>query len=349
MLGAGVLLGMRMKKESLESIYPFLTDALRLSQNGLAVLDKNNHFIFYNNTFANMFGFHDQDMVGRHFDDMMRLAFIRKQGPNIERDTVEEWLEYIHTHQRQVNFRRFEVDLVDGRWLQLSEQVYHNGDMTIVCVDITQLKQVEFALRDAQTELKRLALTDELTGIANRRHFFQQLEHEIKRLAQLKQPLCLAMLDIDYFKRVNDHYGHLVGDRVLQHFTALVAAHLRPYDIFGRLGGEEFAILLPDITVAEAKVLIERLMQKLAEADLSHIVPDFHYQFSAGLSTLMPMPLQEGSEPRPNRATESQNTPMDRESQCRSDAEKLVAEADKALYNAKNTGRNRLVSWEDIE
>ena len=338
-----------MDKKPLELVYPFLTEALRLSENGLAVLDKHNHFIFYNNTFAKMFGFVDQDMVGKHFDDMMRFAFTHKQGPKIEHETIEEWLELIHAHQRKSAFRRFEVDLVDGRWLQLSEQVYHNGDMVIVCTDITQLKQVEFALRNAQTELNRLALTDELTGIANRRHFFQQLEHEIKRLSRLQLPLCLVMMDIDNFKLVNDSYGHQVGDKILQHFTQFISARTRPYDIFGRLGGEEFALLLPETTVDAAQKIVMRMMSSLANEDISAIVADFQYQFSAGVSALTPVIIHHGIDNSADIAdVEQVALPVETGSQCRSDAEKLVAEADKALYQAKTLGRNRVVIWDDV-
>lgn len=338
-----------MEKESLESVYPFLTEALRLSENGLAVLDKHNHFIFYNHTFAKMFGFVDQDMAGRHFDDMMHFAFTHKQGPKIDHETIEEWLELIHANQRKSAFRRFEVDLVDGSWLQLSEQVYHNGDMVIVCTDITQLKQVEFALRNAQTELNRLALTDELTGIANRRHFFQQLEHEIKRLSRLQLPLCLVMMDIDYFKLVNDRYGHQVGDKILQHFTQFISARTRPYDIFGRFGGEEFALLLPETSVDVAQKIVTRMMLALANEDISAIVADFHYQFSAGVSALTPVITHHAIEENCGiLALQSVSSPIEIGSQCRSDAEKLVAEADKALYHAKTTGRNRVVVWDDV-
>lgn len=238
---------------------------------------------------------------------------------------------------------------MDGCWLQLSEQVYHNGDMVIVCTDITQLKQVEFALRNAQTELNRLALTDELTGIANRRHFFQQLEHEIKRLGRLQLPLCLVMMDIDNFKLVNDRYGHQVGDKILQHFTQFISTRTRPYDIFGRLGGEEFALLLPETTVDTAQKIVMRMMSSLANEDISAIVADFQYQFSAGVSALTPVIIRHSIDNSTDIAdVEQVALPIGTGSQCRSDAEKLVAEADKALYHAKTLGRNRAVIWDEV-
>lgn len=98
----------------------------------------------------------------------------------------------------------------------------------------------------AYAELERLAMTDELTGVPNRRHFLAQLESERQRALRHRRQTSTAMLDLDHFKRVNDRLGHPAGDEVLKHFTELLRRHMRGEDVVGHLGGEEFALLMPE-------------------------------------------------------------------------------------------------------
>lgn len=115
-----------------------------------------------------------------------------------------------------------------------------------------------------EQELKQQAITDPLTGLCNRRHFETLFEHELRRAARKKSSLCLCLVDLDYFKRVNDEYGHETGDRVLQHAAKLFVDSLRKADVVGRIGGEEFVLLLPDSEFDAARQLIERLRRSLA-------------------------------------------------------------------------------------
>lgn len=156
-----------------------LLDAITMSANGLAVLNPDNTILFHNSTFAEMFKFVEKTMVGRHFDEVMTWAYINRKSLNIEFNSLQEWLNYVHKMQRSNQYRQFEVDLVDGRWLLISEQTHANGSLIILCSDITKQKQTELALRDAQAELQRLALTDELTGLANRRYFCSNLNGKL--------------------------------------------------------------------------------------------------------------------------------------------------------------------------
>lgn len=111
----------------------------------------------------------------------------------------------------------------------------------------------------ANQQLEHLAATDTLTGIANRRHFFRRAEAEIARATRGSAPLALLALDLDHFKNINDTFGHATGDQVLQRFCAAVSDTLRPSDLLGRLGGEEFAVLLPEAGIDEAKHIGERI------------------------------------------------------------------------------------------
>lgn len=113
--------------------------------------------------------------------------------------------------------------------------------------------------------LQHLANTDDLTGTWNRRAFINESNKELQRTLRSNHDVCLLMMDIDDFKDINDAYGHEVGDEVLKLFSHCIQATKRPYDIFGRIGGEEFAILLPETTLKQASILAERLRQKVSE------------------------------------------------------------------------------------
>jgi diguanylate cyclase (GGDEF)-like protein/PAS domain S-box-containing protein len=174
---------------------------------------------------------------------------------------------------------------------------------------ITAKRRAEQRAREATL----LASTDELTGIANRRAFMGQLDREIAGAAEFGWPLAVAMFDVDHFKAVNDRYGHAVGDRVLQLIAARAAAVVRGGDLVGRLGGEEFGILMPGASLEEAALIAERLREAMETArELDESLPGV--TISIGIAT--------------------------RETQ-RSAAE-LLAAADVALYAAKGEGRNRV-------
>jgi diguanylate cyclase (GGDEF)-like protein/PAS domain S-box-containing protein len=177
------------------------------------------------------------------------------------------------------------------------------------------------SVKNMQANLERMALTDELTGVPNRRHFLRQLEQEIARAKRYGRPLCVAMLDLDHFKLVNDRYGHSGGDEVLKHFSAFVRGQLRENDMLGRLGGEEFAVLLPETELNAAFFTLNRIVRELSNETVSQVATNFHYSFSCGLALFN---LQ-----YPDQA-----------------ATTLLANADHALYQAKANGRNQVIVFE---
>lgn len=294
-----------------------LLDAITMSANGLAVLNTENTILFHNTTFADMFKLAEESMVGRHFDEIMTWAYINRKSLNIEYNSLQEWLDHVHIMQRLSKHHQFEVDLTDGRWLLISEQTHTSGALIVLCSDITQQKHTELALIEAKAELQLLALTDDLTGLASRRSFMQYLEREINRSRRNHHPLCLAVLDIDFFKSINDNFGHPVGDKILMHFAQFLQIHFRVSDFVGRLSGEEFAILLPETKIDDALQVVERAIKSLTNEKLS----DIQYSFSAGLASF----------------------PDD----LSIDSNWLLTHADKALYIAKSTGRSKAVVYSD--
>ena len=169
---------------------------------------------------------------------------------------------------------------------------------------------------EQRRELLRLASVDPLTGVANRRALLDRLAAEAWRARRYKQPLCVLMLDLDRFKAINDTYGHGRGDLVLRQTTERLGACLRESDLLGRLGGEEFAVLLPQTGLSGAREVAERLREAVGSAPFDLDGLSLPVTVSVGVAEHRP-----GLEP----------------------AEGSLARADEAMYRAKREGRNRVV------
>ncbi|HEV7602001.1 MAG TPA: GGDEF domain-containing protein [Bradyrhizobium sp.] len=171
-------------------------------------------------------------------------------------------------------------------------------------------------LKEAYRRIEELAELDELTGSFNRRCIMRMLEDEIARAHRSKTPFSVALIDLDWFKRINDAYGHPTGDEVLRTFAITVFANIRSIDRFGRYGGEEFLLILPDTPHDVAARILDRQREIVAELDWSAFSSGLRVTISAGVATLAP-----------NEAPDA-----------------LLARADNALYAAKARGRNRIAS-----
>ncbi len=173
----------------------------------------------------------------------------------------------------------------------------------------------------AEQLLMKLATTDPLTGLYNRRHFFDLAEMEIARSKRYRRPLACIMFDIDFFKRINDSYGHLFGDRVLQAMVWRCRENIRRVDIFARYGGDEFVILLPETGSRRSKQLADRLCTGFQEQPLKIDQKEIFITLSMGLASL--------------QGTEALALDI------------LLNRADEALYDAKSKGRDRVSVWKD--
>ncbi|MFA6039919.1 MAG: diguanylate cyclase [Methylophilus sp.] len=186
-------------------------------------------------------------------------------------------------------------------------------------ISAANLASIAIENRYAYDELERRAYTDYLTGLANRRYFLEQAESELSRVLRYGGDLSILMLDIDHFKLVNDTYGHKVGDLVLKKLADVCLNTLRDVDVMGRIGGEEFAILLPETSNEQATETAERLRVALEDARLALDggLP-LHFTVSFGVTALS-----------------DRNTNIDT----------LLNQADQALYQAKESGRNRVCTY----
>ena len=197
------------------------------------------------------------------------------------------------------------------------------GSAGIVCQfkDITSRKQAEEKLTELNETLTKMALVDGLTQIANRRHFDDTIEQEWKRLARNKKPLSLLLADIDFFKKYNDHYGHQAGDDCLRQVgKALAGMTLRSADLVARYGGEEFILLLPETDLEGAICVGNQTLESISQLGIKHTSSEVAetITISLGAATLVP----------------SHDT----------SPKQLIELADQALYQSKNTGRNRVTA-----
>ena len=188
----------------------------------------------------------------------------------------------------------------------------------LVCItlDITERKLAQAALLASEKELLVLATTDALTKLPNRRQFLVRLAEEFARVQRFGNQRCsVLMLDLDHFKRVNDTHGHAVGDAVLKHFAQLMGKALRKFDLAARVGGEEFAVILPGCDLAAARASADRLREIVANTPLVHDGKTISVTVSIGAASMI---------------------------SSDSEADQTLIRADEALYRAKENGRNQV-------
>ncbi|SER08346.1 diguanylate cyclase (GGDEF) domain-containing protein [Amphritea atlantica] len=208
---------------------------------------------------------------------------------------------------------------IGGEWLSFTASPIKDENSEIIgaietLVVISDRKKAEFELTEREQRYRELSQVDDLTQLYNARHFYNELEHELERSRRYKQPLTLCMLDLDFFKDVNDRFGHPFGDQVLRKLGFLIKSHLRCVDSAYRYGGEEFVIIMPQVEINDAFTAVERLRLELSEVD-----------FRTGSGQVINVSLSAGLV----------------QAQASDNKESLVARADKALYRAKGGGRNR--------
>jgi diguanylate cyclase len=176
------------------------------------------------------------------------------------------------------------------------------------------LRKSHTELKEAMAKIQEMAIRDDLTGLFNRRHLMNLLEYEKKRTDRVGRLFCLAMLDIDHFKRVNDILGHLAGDQVLKVVAEGIESAMRTTDFCGRFGGEEFMLVLIETTGPGAKELAERLRHLVEATTFPNLSPDLKITVSIGITVY----------------------------RLNEDLSRTISRADEALYRAKAAGRNRV-------
>lgn len=233
-----------------------------------------------------------------HKDDLFRYIVAEKEA----NENLDIELRIIHFKSKEV------------RWIHLSSSlcdVMPDGNQLWVGFinDITEKKKNE-------EMLFKYATTDSLTSLSNRRYFYEIVEKELNKYKNHNFSFSILLLDLDRFKGINDTFGHIIGDEVLKHFVKQINRILRPYDSFGRIGGEEFCILFKETDIEEAKKLASKCREVVERNPLSTDLGTIYLTVSGGL------------------------VEVDKKSM---EILKLMERADKALYMAKKSGRNRII------
>ena len=251
--------------------------------------------------------------------DLRRLVKVREALDRKAHSDNATLMNYqFQTAQRDQENRRLAADrALKEQQLKSLERVRHWQRLALVLGGVLILLLVWLALRQFRRsrKLHRMAMTDPLTGIANRRHIEQLARRALDHAGATGEPLCVLVLDVDHFKTVNDAFGHAVGDQVLMRVAQACKQALRRFDMLGRLGGEEFLVVLPDTSMDVAMQIAERLRRKVESLPLGNLAPGLEITASVG-------------------AAEAEHE-VD-------DLPELVRRADTAMYRAKDAGRNRV-------
>jgi diguanylate cyclase (GGDEF)-like protein len=275
---------------------------------GIVVLDKDRRVQFVNRAFRRLWRLPDE--VADTRETFVRLMYHGRDltACAMPADQLGDYVAKQLTLIRTGDQRPLSIRLANGEVVQFRCKALPDGGRLLTYGNVSELAD------EAET-LERLACVDGLSGLNNRRHFLALAESEWSRFRRYGRPLALLMVDIDLFKSVNDTYGHDAGDEVIKAISEVLRKHKRTSDVAGRLGGEEFALMLPEATLDSAAAVAERLRRLVAERPIVVAGQRIAVTISVGASV------------------------------CRTDMggfDDLLKEADIALYEAKRSGRNRV-------
>ncbi len=284
---------------------------------GVTITNAEGTILYVNKAFQDITGFSEKEVIGQNprilKSGLHKASFYRHLWTSLK--TKGYW-------QGEI-WNKNNLGVPYPEWLNITAIRDENGKVenyVAVFSDITELKKIEKELVEVNESLSKLTNLDGLTSIANRRAFNEKLKYEWKRSRRSKSPLSLVMVDIDYFKRFNDTYGHQQGDECLKQVArVLEATATRTGDLVARYGGEEFAVILPDTDQNGGRIIAEELRRSIEALKIpnekSTVVP--YVTISVGVSTYYPT---------------TRGLTHD----------KFVELTDTALYEAKRQGRNRV-------
>jgi diguanylate cyclase (GGDEF)-like protein len=288
-----------------------LRHALDNVSEGVALLDADLNAEFLNRKVRKYWGVSDELAASRpsYASLMVKAPHARDRG--MTPDQLDAFFAERVAALRAGNERQRDLKTTDGRNIRARCDVLPNNGRMLTFFDVTDL------IRNAE-QLEKLATIDTMTGLCNRRHFLVLADAEWSRFQRYQRPLSMLMVDIDHFKQVNDRYGHAVGDEAIIAVADACTNGKRQPDIVGRLGGEEFAILLPETDLAQATIVADRLCTSIAEHDL--VAHKVHFKVTASIGIAAASASMSG-------------------------LDVLMRAADQALYQAKAQGRNCTVQW----
>ena len=287
-----------------------LVETLTESGQAICLYDAEDRLRFANKAYQDLFlGDYEGPFT---FPDILRYAHAHGLGVRIDDGDVDAFIARTLARRRIAPRKSFQTDLVNGRWFWMDHTILPNGWLLTVGADITALKHDEKSLRQAHDAALLASRTDVLTGLPNRRRILELLDEHLSACRHEGSHLCVALIDIDWFKAINDGHGHEVGDAVLQHFSSVCRDRLNPEIAMGRTGGEEFLVLLPCVSLETAVQTVDQLRADFPPVRGEGRAPELTYTFSVGLSEALPQDTKNA----------------------------ILQRADRALYAAKADGRN---------
>ena len=308
---------MKQARQAAEQAHDLLAGALDALPIGIAIYDADDRELIRNQCLGEMFpAVFD---AGSHHDTR-EAALRRELALGLLAEPVadpERWIAQRLGRDGGTNQPTL-AHYADDRWVHTYEVRTATGHTVVARAEVTDLVRKEQLLAQANENLSRQSTTDGLTGIANRRKFDETLAVEWQRAARSGASLSLLLVDIDHFKRFNDHYGHVAGDECLRRVSQVLASCVRRAgELLARYGGEEFVLLLPGADMEHARDLAQRCLQAIHREKIPHgsSPTDDHVTFSIGVAQVFPAGAR--------------------------DPEALVNAADTAMYRAKMDGRAR--------
>ncbi|MGB3512567.1 MAG: diguanylate cyclase [Microcoleaceae cyanobacterium] len=304
-------------QEALQSSEERFASAFIASPDPITIITlEDERYLEVNDSFCRLMGYREAEVINQTTEKLN--IWVNKQ----RRHTLVERLKLTGSvRDLEIEFRtksgKIRTMLISAELIKISEE----DCILTVGKDITDRKQIQLALEKANQKLHRLANSDGLTQVANRRYFDEILSKEWRRCMREKQPLSLILCDVDYFKFYNDYYGHQMGDDCLIKVAQAMSDTIRrPADIVARYGGEEFVVILPNTDKQGAINIAESIQEKVSELQIMHLKSKInqYITLSFGCATVVP---------------DIKFTPKN-----------LIHTADEALYTAKNLGRNRIIS-----
>jgi diguanylate cyclase (GGDEF)-like protein len=292
---------------------------------GAAVIDSSLRVVFWNRWMAEHGMLSQDEVIGRPIHEVMPAL--------VKKGFVKKAREVFHTGQPSFFNKKLHQNIfpfysgrsyIEKQLAPMEQTVIlsplldgdgNTNEVLISVFDISDWITYQNELLRTQTELQRLSQTDDLTQVPNRRSVMDRLTEELLIHKRKKRPLAMALLDIDHFKKINDSFGHHTGDMILREMAQLVSGMLRDYDAMGRYGGEEFVIILPETNGEQAFKVADRLRDGIEKHEFT--VNDRTYRITVSLGI-----AGKGEEEIPS-------------------IEELFKEADRCLYLAKASGRNR--------
>lgn len=304
-------------KRETRRVRQLLASSLDTLNIGLEIWDAQDRLLLYNKKINQLnTNFHTPEHIGQTFEALVRAKLARRQIPAaIGRE--EQWLaQHLATRGRHKEPRLKE--LRGDQWVNTYETPTPEGHLVTSWVDVTEQVRQRKILEANNQRLAQQSSMDELTGLANRRRFYEALVTEWQRAARSSTPLSLLMVDIDHFKQFNDNYGHVAGDECLRRVAGVLEQCVRRAgEMVARYGGEEFVLLLPGADLAHACETAQKCLELMEKEVMPHIASPTadHVTISIGVACLLPDATLEPAS--------------------------MVNAADAAMYRAKTAGRAR--------